>query len=730
MLSRCKPLTICHMTKLFVFFRHLTATSVFFFMHSLAWAANESGNNEEAAELDDIVFVAEESEEVILEHSAAAVDVINLEFDQKLTADLSEVLSREPGISIRRMGALGAQERFSLNGLGDEQIRFFIDGIPLEMSGYKFSISSIPVNLIQRAEIYHGVVPIEFGADALGGAVNLITAKGRDGTGGSISHMAGDFGTNRSTANLKYVDDNSGFFSRLNGFYDYSDNNYEVDVTVPNIFGERLPYKAKRFHNVYEGKGINLVTGYTGQRWADLLQMSLYSSEYYYEIQHNINMSTVYGEPTIERQTHGVNVRYLQQLKDEVSIKLVAGTSDTTSEFIDLAEYSYLWNGKQVITPGARVGEIEGPCDCTYRRNTQFSIMHLQWDVLRQHSVELSVAPTWNEQTARNYYFDDVTLDSTDADQSMFSLVLGAGYTVDLLDDRFQNELFIKRYHQERKNSQRDTTLRIRKKLKSDAERIGWGNDFRYAFYNWFMVKASYEQAVRLPDFREVFGDADGILPNLELNEEYSNNYNFSLKITDLITDYGSWNGEVNFFLRQLEDAIVLLRSNDSAVYQNIARVESEGYDLSAAWSSPEDFINVSVNLTNYDLTNTSTQGRFEKFKNQRIPNTPLTFLNAKLGLKWHGVFYGYDEFHLNWNYRYVDRFELIWDNQGDASLGKPFVAEQNSHSLGVTYSVDFFPYIASVTAEVLNVTDQKLFDYYGVQRPGRAFSMKAVLEF
>src|SRR5690606_39472576 len=50
------------------------------------------------------------------------------------------------------------------------------DALPiLEFAGYPFGIANVPVNLIERAEIYSGVVPVRFGADALGGAVNLVT---------------------------------------------------------------------------------------------------------------------------------------------------------------------------------------------------------------------------------------------------------------------------------------------------------------------------------------------------------------------------------------------------------------------------------------------------------------------------------------------------------------------------------------------------------------------------
>ena len=160
-------------THVFQLLSRLACTGTFILTQSFAWAeAGEAEVSNESKELETLVVVGTKDEAMVLEQSAAAVDVIDLKSDQKLTADLSEVLSREPGISIRRMGGLGSRERFSLNGLRDEQIRFFIDGIPLEMSAYTFGIGAIPVNLISRADIYHGVVPIELGADALGGAID------------------------------------------------------------------------------------------------------------------------------------------------------------------------------------------------------------------------------------------------------------------------------------------------------------------------------------------------------------------------------------------------------------------------------------------------------------------------------------------------------------------------------------------------------------------------------
>lgn len=72
------------------------------------------------------VTIAITSEKSQIEKEAKAVTVIETKEDKQKTEDLGEVLSRSEGVSVRRAGGLGSTMRFSLNGLADEQIRFFV----------------------------------------------------------------------------------------------------------------------------------------------------------------------------------------------------------------------------------------------------------------------------------------------------------------------------------------------------------------------------------------------------------------------------------------------------------------------------------------------------------------------------------------------------------------------------------------------------------------------------
>ena len=119
---------------------------------------------------------------------------------------------------------------FSLNGFSGKQVKFFIDGIPMDDFGSSFQLNNIPINLAERIEVYKGVVPIGLGADALGGAVNIVTKNVRKNYV-DASYSYGSFNTHRSVINTAFVAE-SGFTFQLNAFQNYSDINGSVDFTI------------------------------------------------------------------------------------------------------------------------------------------------------------------------------------------------------------------------------------------------------------------------------------------------------------------------------------------------------------------------------------------------------------------------------------------------------------------------------------------------------------------
>ena len=83
----------------------------------------------------------------------AAIELKQLENSNR---DLQQILNRSTGIKIRESGGLGSNFELNLNGFSGRQIKFFIDGIPLENSNTAFGLQTIPVNNAERIEVLAG----------------------------------------------------------------------------------------------------------------------------------------------------------------------------------------------------------------------------------------------------------------------------------------------------------------------------------------------------------------------------------------------------------------------------------------------------------------------------------------------------------------------------------------------------------------------------------------------
>jgi len=135
------------------------------------------------------------------------------------------------------------------------------------------------VSLISGIEIYRGVVPIRFGADALGGAVNLVPIKLED-SNVYVSYQRGSFGTHRAAIVGKYQHQPSGFFATANGVFDRSRNDYLIDVEVADKSGRKSPRTVRRFHDVYQSYGGALTVGFLDKRWAKRLSLQIFGYDF------------------------------------------------------------------------------------------------------------------------------------------------------------------------------------------------------------------------------------------------------------------------------------------------------------------------------------------------------------------------------------------------------------------------------------------------------------------
>jgi vitamin B12 transporter len=682
-----------------------------------------------AAEAPIEVTVRASSEAERRRQSAEAVTVVETERAKRESADMGEVLARTQGVGVRRSGGLGSSTRFSLNGLTDYQVRFFLDGVPLEFAGYPFGVANVPVNLVERVEIYSGVVPIRFGADALGGAVNLVTNQDLHGTHAGASYEVGSFDTHRLTLSARNLHERSGLFTRVNGFFDYSRNDYPVDVEVPDERGRLSPARAYRFHDRYRAAGGNVELGLVDRSWARRLLLRGFVTDYDKDYQHNIIMSVPYGGVTYGETAAGASLRYEQPLGRGVAVDLIGGYTYIRGDFVDVASCVYDWFGR-CLRERRTPGETDTrPLDRVYWDKWAYGRVNLEWQAHPQHTLRLSIMPnhltrTGNERRQSN----PDARDPLTAERRVTTLSNGLEYELDLFGDRLENILFAKQYLQILA-SEEPRPGDIFRRRDRDTHRFGFGDALRFRFTPWLYAKASYEYATRIPRPEEIFGDNIFIIANLELEPEASHNANLGLTAEPRDTELGALRVGVNGFLRDAEKLIVLLGNDRLQKYQNVYGARSLGVEAAVGWTSPLEYVVLDANATYQDFRNSSSEGSFGDFDGDRIPNRPYFFANGSARFQFRDFVAPRNEASFTWTSRYVHEFFRGWESIG-ARESKQTIDSQLVHTIALGYLVKNDRTTLSTTLEVQNVTDEAVFDFMGVQRPGRSFYAKATAEF
>ncbi|MDC0682124.1 TonB-dependent siderophore myxochelin receptor MxcH [Sorangium atrum] len=671
------------------------------------------------------VSVRGASEAERLRTSAQAVQVIETVEARRQAADLGEVLSRAEGVSVRRLGGLGSDARFSLNGLTDDRIRFFLDGVPLDLAGHSFGVANVPVNLVERAEIYRGVVPLRFGSDALGGAVNLVTDQDTRGAGAAASYQVGSFGTYRLTLGARHAHAPSGLFARASGFVDRARNDYPIDVMAFDESGRPSPARARRFHDGYVAAGGAAEVGVTRRPWADRLLVRAFFTSHDKELQHGplVTMldgrvtSPPFGEATFGRQTGGALLRYAQPFFGRARLDALAGYSYARTTFVDMATCTYDWSDRCKERPYR--GEVgEDANDQQVRQHTAFARVNAAWHPATDHLLRFGLSPTHVTRTGRNLVVAEREKDPLTAERDLWSGVAGVEYEARPLDGRLANIAFAKLYLQSVRTREHLPSGRIGD-VDRATHRVGAGDSLRFRFTDAIYAKASYEVATRLPTPEELFGDGGLVVSNVHLEPEASHNVNVGVTLERAETPVGQLRFNVNGFGRFTEDLITLQRFLGYSAYGNTLSARSVGFESTAGWTSPGDWLSVDGHVTWQDFRDGSTD--------VRIQNLPYLFGGVAARAQWPEIAARRDVLSLTWITDYVHAFFVGPEGRG-AARSKAEIPSQLLHTLALTYLVERGGWTVSSTVEVQNLTDEKAFSFHGIQRPGRAAYAKLAL--
>jgi len=181
---------------------------------------------------------------------------------------ITQALATLPGVTISQNGGPGSSASVSIRGSSASQVAVFIDGIRVSSATTGVAEwADLPTSAFDRVEVISGPAAASFGADAVGGVVQLFTNHASNQPnrttisvgGGSNKTFDTQIRTSGSVSSTGPLSALSGLTYSL-GLHDY--NTAGIDATQPVAFGH------ENGRNPYHAQDVDGRLGYSHDNWS------------------------------------------------------------------------------------------------------------------------------------------------------------------------------------------------------------------------------------------------------------------------------------------------------------------------------------------------------------------------------------------------------------------------------------------------------------------------------
>ncbi|HRF74915.1 MAG TPA: TonB-dependent receptor plug domain-containing protein, partial [Accumulibacter sp.] len=183
------------------------------------------------------------------------------EIDQAGQSTLEQLLARQPGIQYTANGGPGTNSGVFIRGASSNQSIVLIDGLRIgSATNGSAALARIPMDQIERIEILRGPASSLYGADAIGGVIQIFTRQGAGPARVNASTGYGTYGTTDTTVGVSggtelvsysvqagYLDTGSfnAVHNKNNIFYDpdndgYRNSNLSANFSVRPATGQEI----------------------------------------------------------------------------------------------------------------------------------------------------------------------------------------------------------------------------------------------------------------------------------------------------------------------------------------------------------------------------------------------------------------------------------------------------------------------------------------------------------
>jgi outer membrane receptor protein involved in Fe transport len=578
-------------------------------------------------------------------------------------------------------------------------------------------LNDLPVQIIERIEIYKGAVPAYLGGDGLGSAVNVIF-KHREVSYIDASVSRQSYNTQLSNLIVKKSFDKQGIEVGVGVFDTRSDNNYVMNS--PYQPGLKIKRDHDKYHSLLAAGAIKF-----HKLWFDEIELEgayVGNRKEIQGIQQNIQHAQTKGKSYVGL----INLTRKNFAGDKLGLKYNLLLAKFDVKFIDTSAYSYDWDGNRMPSSIGR-GELgNGPNLST----------NLQRDLRQRFNLDYRLNPTFTLNL--NNTFRRVSSDPEDNVGNAFLGKNAYNYPGSLLnsitgltlESRFDDQRLlvsaaVKNYYNvvDGFNTSIYLNNSIPDKLRNVANEFGYTAGLRYSVSTSLLAKASFEKGLRLPNNTELFGDGVLITPTTTLMPETAHNYNIGLVFDQTDQQERRLQIEANAFYMNVENLIQLSGNGLTLGYVNYAKVNIKGADLDLKYDVTKNIF-ASFNATYQILTDINRLIPATSVPNPsynlQIPNTPKLFFNWNAEYHRLGLLGPGSKTRLMYDGSYVEQYSYgfkisVYDNF--------VIPSYLTHTLSVEQSLGEGKY--TVTAEANNITGKEVINNFNQPLPGRTFRIK-----
>ena len=654
-----------------------------------------------------------------LKYAPQIVSLVGERQLQGTASSLNEVLNRVAGVTIRSTGGVGSPSRISVRGLEGKRMGLFVDEAAIGQFSNFVNLDDIPTDMIERVEIYKGIVPYRLGGDALGGAVNVVV-KDYPPRYLDASYEYGSFNTHRFNSVFKRHDAKTGLEWGAGGLYVHSDNDYEMTLHHQGDIRVRRNHDA--FTKAVAGGSLKAT-----KWWFDELKLEAIATLTRQELQgieldyqHAFNHArSILGSVTAKRQNF-----FVKGLDFDLSAAVNVGNYGQ----VDTAHVVHGWDGTTRRSQSPYGGEtMNFPSDSHNSTLNWVSKLNMNYELSENHLVNLNVYGSGTALHPENAVMDRALGYRVGYDSRLNSITTGLSYDAFFFNRRLQTALTLKNFYINSRGQHLENYF-LNQLKPIYIDRVEWGANFAVAYrpiQEW-LFKAAVSSEVRIPSSEELIGNGYTIVPSPELKPERNNSLNLGVLYHKNLERGGMFEAELNVFASQLTDMIRFTPGMipSTARYANFGAVNSKGVEGEVKGDFTP-WLYAYVNATWQDLRDVRQFIPETKVPNpsyeKRIPNVPYLMANGGLELHGKNWFGGKGQntrilLDASYIHQYFYDFEL--SRYQDRKIPTSLTCDA-----AIEHSFDNNRW--TLTFKLRNLTNREVVSEFNRPLPGRNFSIK-----